>query len=81
MSETPSVSFRCFIAQMDSALKFGGDSARVTIEVPACDVAKAVEMIAFKGVPLKVRFEVDNDEPEVINDERRNAGKSTKIHI
>jgi len=36
------IEFRATIPQIQSALKFGGDTGRVTLEVPASDVEKAV---------------------------------------
>jgi len=62
------VEFRCIIPNVQSSLKFGADEARVTFEVPACDVQNAVALIALKGVNLKVTVEV-----ETLTDANENA--------
>lgn len=73
MSKT--IKFRASIAPFASSLKFGGDTGRVTFEVPKSDVPEAVALIALQETALIITVEVDDGETGA------NAGKSTKIHI
>ena len=54
-----SIQFRATIPNIQRALAFGGDAARITFEVPANEVKNAIALIALKGVGLKVTVEVD----------------------
>lgn len=56
--EQPKLQFEASIPPIQSALKFGGDAARITFEVPQSDVEKAVGLIALQGQPLKITVEV-----------------------
>ena len=53
------IEFLATIPPIQSALKFGGDAARVTFEVPKSEVEKAVGLIPLQDVVLKVTVEVD----------------------
>jgi hypothetical protein len=53
------IEFRAFIPNIQSALKYGAESGRLTLEIPESDVQKSVGLIALKNLPLKITVEVD----------------------
>jgi hypothetical protein len=71
------VQFRCIIAPISSALKFGGDAGGVTLEVPKSDIEKAVALIALQGVGLKVTVELDDS--NLINKLKQNGSEREPI--
>ena len=78
MSDEPKIVFRATIPDTSAALRFGGDEARVTFAVPACDVEKAALLIQAKQMRLKVTVELDeSDVTEVMQNGSQNEEAET----
>lgn len=70
------IRFRASLPPIQSAIKIGGDSMRVQLDVPGSDMQEAVALAALQGVVLCVTVEVAS---QVGTD---GAGeKHRKIHI
>lgn len=57
---TKKIQFRAFIPPIMSAIRTGGDSMRLTFDVPESDLQDAVALIALRDTPLRITVEVDN---------------------
>ncbi len=58
----PKIEFRAFIPPILSGIRTGGDSLRLTLDVPESDVQSAVALIALRNIALRVTIEVDDSE-------------------
>lgn len=55
------IEFRCSIAPLQSAIKIGADTMRLTLEIPLSEIENAIGMAALQGVALKASLEVDDN--------------------
>lgn len=56
---TKKIQFRAFIPPILSGIRTGGDSMRITLDIPESDVGDAVALIALRDTPLRITVEVD----------------------
>ena len=54
-------SFIASVPQTNSAIKAGGDTCRITIEVPKSDKLEALRIIALDGMVFRVTIEVEDE--------------------
>jgi hypothetical protein len=57
---TKKIQFRAFIPPIMSAIRTGGDSLRLTFDVPESDMLAAIALIALRDTALRITVEVDD---------------------
>jgi hypothetical protein len=57
---TKKIQFRAFIPPILSAIRTGGDSLRLTFDVPESDMLAAIALIALRDTALRITVEVDD---------------------
>ena len=51
------IEFVCSLPEIQSALNFGGDGARIKIDIPETDIAQAAKLIMARGKVINVTME------------------------
>lgn len=54
------IEFRAFIPPILSGIRTGGETMRVTFDIPSSDIKDAVALIALRDTPLRITVEVDD---------------------
>lgn len=57
------IQFAATLPEIQSAVSFGGPSARVKLDIPETDIAEAIKLAAYgRGRVLRVTVEVEDSE-------------------
>ena len=55
------IEFVCSLPDIQSALNFGGDGARIKIDIPESDIAQAAKLIMGRGKLIRVSMEWEDE--------------------
>ena len=53
------IKFLASIPPIQSALKFGGDGARIQFDVPETEILEVIKLIALKNTVLKIEIKAE----------------------